>query len=139
MSTGSKSLTKTKKYLLDTSVIIALLKKESGYKILEEVIASSAISSVNLSESVSVLTRSNIAENEIDVIVTVIVPEIIPFCENIAIKTCKLSRLTKDYGLFLGDRKCIAIGCYYNMEIYTTDKIWLKVADTITTKIILVR
>lgn len=55
MSTSSKSLTKTKKYLLDTSAIIALLKKESGYKILEDVIAASSISSVNLSELVSVL------------------------------------------------------------------------------------
>ncbi|WP_341748898.1 type II toxin-antitoxin system VapC family toxin [Candidatus Tisiphia endosymbiont of Sialis lutaria] len=139
MSTGSKPLIKTKKYLLDTSAIIALLKKEPGYKILEDVIASSSIASINLSELVSVLTRSNIAENEIDIIVADIVPEIIPFCENIAIKTGKLSRLTKDYGLSLGDRACIATGCYYNMEIYTTDKIWLKVADNITTKIILVR
>ncbi|WP_375319182.1 type II toxin-antitoxin system VapC family toxin [Candidatus Tisiphia endosymbiont of Oplodontha viridula] len=139
MSTSSKSLTKTKKYLLDTSAIIALLKKESGYKILEDVIAASSISSVNLSELVSVLIRSNIAENEIDVIITDIVPEIIPFCENICIKTGKLSRLTKDYGLSLGDRACIATGCYYNMEIYTADKIWLKVADNITARIILVR
>ncbi len=33
MQTSSKSLIKTKKFLLDTSAIIALLKQESGYKI----------------------------------------------------------------------------------------------------------
>jgi PIN domain nuclease of toxin-antitoxin system len=139
MQTNSKSLVKAKKFLLDTSAIVALLKKEPGYKILEDIIANSAISSVNLSELVSVLTRSNIPENEIDEIITDIIPEIIPFCENIGIKTGKLINLTKDYGLSLGDRACIATGCYYNMEIYTSDKIWLKLTDNLTVKITLVR
>lgn len=58
MQTSSKSLIKIKKFLLDTSAIIALLKQESGYKILEDVIASSALSSVNLRALVSVLTIS---------------------------------------------------------------------------------
>ncbi|WP_342267542.1 type II toxin-antitoxin system VapC family toxin [Candidatus Tisiphia endosymbiont of Empis tessellata] len=138
MQTSSKSLIKTKKFLLDTSAIIALLKQESGYKILEDVIASSALSSVNLSELVSVLTRSNIKENEIDTIITDIVPDIIPFSESISIKAGKLISLTKDYGLSLGDRACIATGSYYNMEIYTTDKIWLKLSDKLPVKIILV-
>ncbi|MFU7501632.1 MULTISPECIES: type II toxin-antitoxin system VapC family toxin [unclassified Candidatus Tisiphia] len=139
MQTSSKSLIKTKKFLLDTSAIIALLKQESGYKILEDVIASSALSSVNLSELVSVLTRSNIKENEIDTIITDIVPDIIPFSESISIKAGKLISLTKDYGLSLGDRACIATGGYYNMEIYTTDRIWLKLSDKLPVKITLVR
>ncbi|MDN3031143.1 MAG: hypothetical protein QMO91_07585 [Candidatus Tisiphia sp.] len=62
MSTGSKPLIKTKKYLLDTSAIIALLKKEPGYKILEDVIASSSIASINLSELVSVLTSTTVVD-----------------------------------------------------------------------------
>lgn len=139
MQLSSKSLIRSKKFLLDTSAIIALLKKEPGYKLLEGIISNSAISLVNLSELVSVLSRSNIPENEIDDIIMDIVPEIIPFCENVCIKAGKLARLTKDYGLSLGDRACIATACHYNMEIYTTDKIWLKLVASITTTIVLVR
>ena len=73
---------KSKKVLLDTSAIIALLKKEPGYELLEEVIAHSAVSTVNLSELVSVLARNSIDESEIDEIIRDIIPEIIPFTED---------------------------------------------------------
>ncbi|XVN43148.1 MAG: PIN domain-containing protein [Candidatus Rickettsia vulgarisii] len=66
MQKSSSPSLNTKKALLDTSAIIALLKKEPGYEILEDVIANSAISSVNLSELVAVLVRLNIAEHEIN-------------------------------------------------------------------------
>ncbi|WP_395476404.1 hypothetical protein [Rickettsia endosymbiont of Pantilius tunicatus] len=33
---------------------------------------------------------------------------------------------TKQYGLSLGDRACIATGIYHNIAIYTTDKIWAE-------------
>ncbi|MFP3018639.1 MAG: hypothetical protein ACEY3E_07200 [Candidatus Tisiphia sp.] len=62
MQTSSKSLIKTKKFLLDTSAIIALLKQESGYKILEDVIT--RIRDKNLSilipNSVKLLKQSDL-------------------------------------------------------------------------------
>ena len=124
MMQKNKLSTKSKKSLFDTSALIALLKREPGYEILEELIANSSISAVNLSELVSVLTRSGITENEIDGIITDIIPEIISFSENIAIQTGKLSKHTKKLGLSLGDRACIATGIHHNMTIYTTDQVW---------------
>lgn len=115
---------KSKKVLLDTSAIIALLKKEPGYESLEEVVANSAVSIINFSELVSVLMRTSIVESEIDEIIKDIIPEIIPFSEDIAIQTGKLIKLTKDLGLSLGDRACIATGIYHGIPIYTTDKVW---------------
>jgi len=128
---------KSKKVLLDTSAIIALLRKEPGYEILEEVIANSAISTVSLGELVSVLSRSNIIENEIDEIIKDLVPEIIPFTEDIAINTGKLIKQTKKLGLSLGDRACIATEIYHNMSVYTTDKIWKELKTS--AEIIVVR
>ena len=93
---------------------------------IENIIASSAISSVNLSELVAVLARSGISDIDIDEMVKDIVSEIIPFCEDTSIKAGKLLTITKPYGLSLGDRACIATGNYYKLEIYTTDKVWLK-------------
>ena len=123
---------KGKKFLLDTSALIALLKKESGYEVIENVIASSTISSVNLSELVAVLTRSGVSEQDIDEIISDLVPEIVPFCEAISIKTGKLAKLTQNYGLSLGDRACIALGTTLGLPIYTADKVWaeLKLENT---------
>ena len=123
---------KGKKCLLDTSALIVLLKKESGYEVIENVIASSAISSVNLSELVAVLTRSGVSEQDIDEIISDLVPEIVPFYEAISIKTGKLAKLTQNYGLSLGDRACIALGITLGLPIYTADKVWaeLKLENT---------
>ncbi|MEY4463413.1 MAG: hypothetical protein RLZZ81_384 [Pseudomonadota bacterium] len=85
MRQKNKISIKSKQVVLDTSTVIALLRKEAGYKLLEDIIASSSISSVNLSEFVSILTRSNIPTHEIDEIITDIIPEIIPFSEDIAV------------------------------------------------------
>ena len=117
---------KGKKFLLDTSALIALLKKESGYEVIENVIASGAISSVNLSELVAVLTRSGVSEQDIDEIISDLVPEIVPFCEAISIRTGKLAKLTQNYGLSLGDRACIALGITLGLPIYTADKVWAE-------------
>lgn len=125
------------KFLLDTSAVIALLNKEDGYREVENIFGNSSISSVNLSELVSVLVRSGV--KEIDEIITNLVPDVIEFSEKIAIEAGKLSKITKDYGLSLGDRACIATGIYYGMTIYTSDKIWIDIDDKISKKIVLIR
>ena len=127
------------KVLVDTSALVALLKKEPGHEIVSNIIASSAVSSVNLSELIAVLNRLGVSENDIDEIITDLVPEIIPFCENISIKTGKLSTLTQGYGLSLGDRACLATGDYYQMNIYTADKIWAELKNIISSNIVMIR
>lgn len=120
-----------KKYIFDTSAIIALIKQEPGYQILENVLANAAMSAVNLSELISVLTRSEIAEEEVNEIITDLVPQIIPFTNDIAIRAGKLIKNTKKFGLSLGDRACLATGIHHHMTIYTTDKIWQELKLTL--------
>jgi PIN domain nuclease of toxin-antitoxin system len=43
------------KYVLDASALLAMLKKEPGAKIVEETLPFTVISSVNISETVSIL------------------------------------------------------------------------------------
>ena len=94
---------------------------------------------MNLSELVAVLARSGVKEGDIDEIIRDLIPEIIPFSEDISIKTGKLAKLTQTYGLSLGDRACIATGNYYNMTIYTADKLWLELKSMINANIIVIR
>ena len=126
------------KILLDTSALLALLKKEPGHEIVSNIIAISTISSVNLSELITVLTRAGVSENDIDEIITDLVPEIIPFCGDISIKTGKISKLTQGYGLSLGDRACLATAIQLGLPVYTADKIWAEL-DLPNVKINLIR
>ena len=126
------------KILLDTSALLALLKKEPGHEIVSNIIAISTISSVNLSELITVLSRAGVSENDIDEIITDLVPEIIPFCGDISIKTGKISKLTQGYGLSLGDRACLATAIQLGLPVYTADKIWAEL-DLPNVKINLIR
>jgi PIN domain nuclease of toxin-antitoxin system len=76
--------------LFDSSAMIALLKKEHGFELLDDVLAHSSISTVNLSEIVSVLARSGVVIEEIDKIIYGLVPQIIPFSQEIAILAGKM-------------------------------------------------
>ena len=126
------------KILLDTSALLALLKKEPGHEIVSNIIAISTISSVNLSELITVLSRAGVSENDIDEIITDLVPEIVPFCGDISIKTGKISKLTQGYGLSLGDRACLATAIQLGLPVYTADKIWAEL-DLPNVKIKLIR
>jgi ribonuclease VapC len=117
---------RTGKVLFDASALLALIKGEPGHDILEDLLASSCISAVNLSEVITVLTRIGISPEEITEIISVI-PEVIDFTQNIALTAGNLSNITKEFGLSLGDRSCIATAIQHNMTVYTTDQIWAKI------------
>jgi PIN domain nuclease of toxin-antitoxin system len=127
------------KILLDTSALIALLNQEPGCKMVEEILVNSAISSVNLCELISILAKHNLLESEIEAITSDVVPEIIPFCKDIAIKAGKLTKISSQYGLSLGDRACIATAEYCGMDVYSTDKIWSKLDDKVQINIVIIR
>jgi len=130
---------KDKKYILDTSALIALLERENGYEVILDKLDKSIISTVTLSEFVSVLIRKSLTEDDIDKIRKNLLPDIIVFCEEISVEAGKLISITKPYGLSLGDRACIATGSKYNLTIYTTDKIWDKLNDILDADIIVMR
>ena len=117
---------KRNKVLLDASAVIVLLKQEKGYKDIEDLLNISSISTVNFCEVVSVLSRGSVIEHEIDEITSDLIPNIIPFTEEVANIAGKLIKHTQPYGLSLGDRACIATGIKYDLEIYTADKAWSK-------------
>lgn len=125
MKMTNKSLVKSNKVLFDASALLALINKEPGYEILEDMLASSCISSVNLAEVISVLSRIGVTDNEIQEILNVI-PEIIPFTTEISITAGKMINKTKELGLSLGDRACLATALAANIKVYTTDQIWQK-------------
>jgi PIN domain nuclease of toxin-antitoxin system len=114
------------KVLFDASALLALIKKEAGYEQLEDLLASSCISAVNLSEVVSVLIKVGVSITEIEEIVNEVIPEVIPFTHKTGFLTGSLTLSAKELTLSLGDRACIATGIINNMIIYTTNQEWQK-------------
>jgi len=117
---------KKNKVLFDASALLALIQQESGLEILEEVASIAAISSVNLSEVISVLARSGMPEEAIKETINSSITDFIPFSQEEAELAGQLITKTQSFGLSLGDRACIATGLIHNLNIYTTDQAWKK-------------
>lgn len=119
------------KVLFDSSALLTLIQEEKGYEILQDILASISMSSVNLGEVVAVLTRTGIPAHKIREILDSTGVDIISFNEKEAILSGSLITKTKPFGLSFGDRACIATGIIYGLKVYTTDKAWnnLEVDD----------
>lgn len=120
--------------VLDASALLAHLRDEPGADVVAEAIASGAvISTVNLAEVFSrvadrggdpaklaaELAQSGLLDGAITVE---------PFTAADAIETGRLRPLTRDAGLSLGDRACLALARRLDAPALTADTDWRGVA-----------
>ena len=111
--------------VLDSSALIALIKKEKGAEIVEANIKGAVMSAVNYAEVVSVMVRTLPIEI-VSQSLSKLIAEIEPFDKDMAVQSGMLAQQTQKYGLYLGDRACIALALEKGMCILTADKIWGK-------------
>ncbi|HEY9703764.1 MAG TPA: type II toxin-antitoxin system VapC family toxin [Allocoleopsis sp.] len=131
------------KFILDSSAFLAYLRDESGADIVENALIDGCyISIINWAEVLSKIV--DLGENPAGIIKQLkdegllensLV--IIDFTEEDAMTIAQLRSLTKNLGLSLGDRACIALGKRLNLPVLTADKIWNNLSIGI--KIILIR
>ena len=110
--------------ILDASALLALIQEETGAEIIKPLLKFSVMSAVNVTETLSVLQRTNISSEEGLALIMDIVTTIVPFDLEQAEQVAKLHLLVQPQGLSLADRACIALGIKLQIPIYTADKIW---------------
>lgn len=111
-------------YALDASAVLALINTEPGHEKVAHYLPEACISTVNLSEIASILHGLNVPDEEITVLLDSLVPTVVDFDKMSAYQTAWFKFATKNMGLSLGDRACIALGKIYNIPIVTADKAW---------------
>lgn len=119
--------------VLDASALLAYLRDESGAEVVADVLAGGTIiSTVNLAELFSSaadrgldpqqladeLTRRGLLNGAIAVE---------PFTAADAIEVGRLRPLTRDTGLSLGDRACLALARRLGVRVFTADTSWANV------------
>ncbi len=110
--------------ILDASALLALLHQEKGADMVKPLIKIAVMSTINVSEVLTVLQRTDISPREALISISDIIQNIMPFDLEQAQLTVELNALTKSKGLSLGDRACIALGQKMKLPIYTADRIW---------------
>jgi PIN domain nuclease of toxin-antitoxin system len=109
---------------LDASALLALLQSEPGGDIVGELLETAVISSVNWSE---VVQKALDWQTEIDGLrqeLEALGLEVLPFTAALAEATAHLRPLTRQAGLSLGDRACLAVATALGLPAVTTDRIW---------------
>lgn len=115
------------KNILDASAVLAVLNGEPGEKKVIPILGESAISAVNLTEVAAKLLEAGMDESGARLAVSVLgIGEIVDFTEDLAWEAARLRPVTKQYGLSLGDRACLALAIKLKIPAVTADKEWSK-------------
>jgi PIN domain nuclease of toxin-antitoxin system len=113
--------------VLDASALIALMLDEPGADVVEANLEGAIISAVNLAEvGAKMLERGSTLEL-VETEIRAAEVAIIPFDEAQAIETARLRPATKERGLSLGDRACLALAGQRQGIVLTTDREWTEV------------
>lgn len=110
--------------VLDASALLAFLHGEPGGEVVEELLGTSAISSVNWSEVIQKALEKKTEVAGLREELESLGLEIVPFTAPLAEKTAHLREETRSLGLSLGDRACLALAEDLGRPAVTTDKIW---------------
>lgn len=116
------------KVVFDASALIVLFAKEKGYELIKTHLKDAIISSINIAEVYKYCIEvQNLTKDEANSLIKLADIKIVDFSQEQALITAELVHKTKQYGLSLGDRACIALAMLKNHPVLTCDKIWQKV------------
>ena len=114
--------------VLDASAILVLLNREPGSSKVETLLPGAFASSVNLAEVAGKLTESGMSALEIRSAIGALGLTIVDFDANMAYETGGLRSLTRNSGLSLGDRACLATGKALGKVVVTADRGWANLS-----------
>jgi ribonuclease VapC len=108
--------------VLDASAVIALLRSEPGCEIVRSAVSDAIITAVNYSEVLKKsIERGGTGEAAASFVRGLSIA-IIPFDEMLAAVSADLYPQTKEHGLSLADRACLALGIQRNCKVLTSER-----------------
>lgn len=110
--------------VIDASALLALLNEEPGSESVSDVLSDGVMSSVNISEVATVLTRCGMPLEKAVHIVQNLIPNVIDFDLKQAFVAAELYQKTKAHGLSFGDRACLSLASLKGCSVVTSDKVW---------------
>ncbi len=110
--------------VLDASALLAWLRNEDGAEQVDEHLDGGVIGAVNLSEVAQKISRhggdgSRVATESLGMGLT-----LTPFASEDALATAELWPRTREHGLSLGDRACLALARRLERPALTADQAW---------------
>lgn len=122
--------------VLDASVLIAAMLREPGGQDAIERASERRVSAVNLAEVRSKLVDRGWAEEAVDESLALLDTPVEPFTEMDARQVAFLRGLTRQSGLSIGDRACIALAQRLGAAVMTADRNWAGIGLPVEVELI---
>ena len=110
--------------VLDSSALLAYLKRERGGDAVSARLAGSQLSAVNLAEILTKLMDDGVALEAAEATLSVLSVAVQTFDADDARRAARLRTSTRVRGLSLGDRACIALAQREGIPVLTADRAW---------------
>jgi len=110
--------------VLDASALLAMLQDEPGGDVVQELLETAAISSVSWSEVIQKALDRRMEIEGLRHDLEALGLKILPFTAVLAETTAQLRSATRQAGLSLGDRCCLALAAVLGLPAITADRIW---------------
>lgn len=114
--------------VLDASALLCLLNDERGADRVVDALGRSVIGAVNMAEVVSKLRERGLSLAEVREIIGSLHLDVRPLSAAQAFTVGDLRPATREWGLSLGDRACLALAIELAAEVLTTDADLARVA-----------
>lgn len=113
--------------VLDASAILCLLFSEPGAEKVEARLGAASMSVVNYTEVLSKLIDQGLDPDEAINDLAELDIAIVPVGQDVAEEAARLRLVTKQGGLSLGDRYCLALAKVLSVPAMTTDQAWKRI------------
>jgi ribonuclease VapC len=111
--------------VLDSSAVLAVILEEPGAEVVRALTASAkVISAVNFEEVRTKLIDRGMRPHEALEALSKMRLQVEVFTDADAVKSSDFRTATKEAGLSLGDRACLALGQRLNAVVVTADRVW---------------
>ncbi len=114
-------------YVLDSTALIALVQLEAGHQRVAELMERSAISAVNLAETIHKLVQRGASTGGIRGSLAHLELAVQDWTEDLAYLSSEFTQFTKSHGLSLGDRACLTLAKHLRATAVTSDRAWRRI------------
>ena len=125
--------------ILDASALLAFLLSEPGReRVAEALLQNATMTTVNFAEVATKYVLRG-ARAQAETLSDRLPVTLVPVDEDLALRSALMADVTRQAGLSLGDRICLALGQRSKQTILTADRAWLDVAAQVGAPVELVR
>lgn len=111
-------------YVLDSSALIALVRRERGWEKVDTALDRSVICAVNLAESIAKLVHKGGDPRLTERLLRDLKLEVLPFDEELAWASRDLCSLAWTHGISFADRACLALARHLRLHALTGNAKW---------------